>query len=260
MEYKTLLYEEKEGVGLLKFNRPKALNALNTELFKELNLFLDECYRSSSLRCLVLTGNSPKAFVAGADIREIEGLNCEQAQAFAENGQDTLLRLEKLPVPVIAAVNGFALGGGLELALACDFIVCSNTARFGLPEVSLGIMPGFGGTQRLPQAVGLRMAREMIYSGKHYDALAAKEMGLVNRVVEAEMLMNAVGEVTSAILKRAPIAVGKAKKAVFQGAHLALEESMEIEASLFAELFTTEDAQEGTKAFIEKRDPLFQSK
>jgi enoyl-CoA hydratase len=258
MEFQTLIYEETNGIGLLKVNRPKALNALNAEVLKELNLFLDNAEKSASLRCLILTGNSEKAFVAGADISEIAELNVEQAMKFAEHGQKTLMRLETLPVPVIAAVNGFALGGGLELALACDFIICSNKARFGLPEVSLGIMPGFGGTQRLWQAVGLRRAREMTFTGNHYDAQAAKEMGLVNQVTEPEGLIEAAMKLAQAIGQRAPIAVTQSKQAILQGADATLAEGMHIEAKAFAELFNTQDAKEGTQAFLQKRAPEFQ--
>lgn len=258
--FETLLFEEKENIGILKINRPKALNALNAQVLAELDRFLDEAEKSATLRCLILTGNGEKSFVAGADIKEFERLKPEEAQKLAGRGQDVLRKIELLKIPVIAAVNGFALGGGLELALACDFIICHNRARFGLPEVSLGIMPGFGGTQRLAQAVGLRMAREMTYSGRHYDALAAKEMGLVNRVVEPEMLMEACLEVAGHILKKAPLAVAQAKRTILHGCDGPLEDGLELEARNFGDLFMTEDAAEGIAAFIEKREPRFVGK
>ena len=257
MNFETLLFEEKESIGILKINRPKALNALNQQVLSELSQFFDQIEDMKSVKCIIITGNSEKSFVAGADIKEFQGLGKDQAAELARRGQKTFDKVEACSKPVIAAVNGFALGGGLELALSCDFIICHNKARFGLPEVSLGIMPGFGGTQRLRQAVGLRKAREMTFTGGHYDALAAKEMGLVNRVAEPEMLMDACFEIANQIKKQAPVAISEAKRAIFEGQELSQEKSMELEAEIFGGLFETKDSVEGVAAFVEKRKPEF---
>lgn len=254
MNFETLLFEQKENIGILKINRPKALNALNAQVLTELESFFQQVPKD--IRCLILTGNSEKSFVAGADIKEFENASPDQAREIAKKGQRVFNMIEALPTPVIAAVNGFALGGGLELALSCDFILCSQKARFGLPEVGLGIMPAFGGTQRLRDAVGVRRAREMTYSAKHYDALAAKEMGLANRVTEPESLMDACLEIANAIVKQAPVAIAKSKKAILDGGH-SLERGLGLEADFFADLFATQDASEGVAAFIEKRKPDF---
>ena len=255
--FETLIFEEKEQIGYLKINRPKALNALNAQVLAELNTWLSLVEKSATLRCVIVTGNSEKAFVAGADIKEFQGLKPEDALKLGQQGQRTFDRIERLPFPVIAAVNGFALGGGLELALSCDFIICHNRARFGLPEVSLGLIPGFGGSQRLVHAVGLRMAREMIYTGRHYDALAAKDIGLVNRVVEPEMLMEAALEIAKLVLQRAPLAISGVKQVIREGSDLSLQEGLAMEANVFAKLFLSQDTAEGIAAFIEKRNPKF---
>ena len=260
MSYNTLLFEENDGIGVLKINRPESLNALNREVLTELDSFLDQVQSSESLRCLVVTGSGEKAFVAGADIKEMTDLSSEAANEFARKGQSVFSRFEDLNVPVIAAVNGFALGGGLELALSCDFIIASNKARFGLPEVTLGLLPGFGGTQRLSQAVGLRKAREMTFTGKHYDATAALEMRLVNQVVEPETLMDAVAGITKSFARTGPVAVALSKKSINKGYDLDRDQGLELEAELFGELFATADAREGTQAFVEKRAANFTGK
>lgn len=247
------------GVWILTIQRPEALNALNAQV---LNDMADALRQISEIdfenaRALVITGSGEKAFVAGADIKEISDLNEEQAFAFAQRGQSIFHELNLMKIPVIAAVNGFALGGGLELALGCDFIFASENAKFGLPEVSLGLIPGFGGTVRLARAVGIRKAREMTYTGDMLNAQEALALGLVNKVVPQAELMNTVMKTITTILSRGPIAVAAAKRSINQSYELDVDEAQKTEAKYFADLFATEDVREGTLAFIEKRKPVF---
>jgi enoyl-CoA hydratase len=260
MPYKTLSYEQNQGVGVLKFNRPDSLNALNRNLLEELNTFLDKVRHLDEVRCLIFTGQGDRAFIAGADIKEISLLKGHEPQKFAQFGQETLMKIEKLPFPVIAAVNGFALGGGLEVALACDFIWASEKAKLGLPEVSLGIIPGYGGTQRLSRWVGLGRAREMIFSGQFYDAKTALEFGLVQKVLPPEALLPECLKLATLIATRGPLAVGAAKKAINQGFDNELIDGLSLEAHEFGLLFGSKDQVEGAKAFIEKRPPQFVGK
>jgi len=258
--YKAIHLEMKDnGVWILTIHRPEALNALNSLVLNEMADALRQIGEIdfANARALIITGSGEKAFVAGADIKEITDLNEEQAVAFSQRGQSIFHELNLLKIPVIAAVNGFALGGGLELALGCDFIYASEKAKFGLPEVSLGLIPGFGGTVRLARAVGLRKAREMVYTGEMISAQEALSLGLVNKVVPAAELMETVFKTVNAILSRAPMAVAGAKKSINQAYELEVEEALKAEAACFAELFTTEDVREGTRAFIEKRQPVF---
>jgi len=258
MKFETLNFKENEGIGQLEINRPEALNALNEQVFEELGLLLNVVDRSHSLRILIITGSGEKAFVAGADIKEISAMNeSSQAQAFAEKGQKIFRRLEVLNKPVIAAVDGFALGGGLELALACDFVYASEKAKFGLPEVGLGIIPGYGGTVRLAKAVGPNKAREMIYSGQIVGAEEALRIGLVNKVCPPEELLSCCMETATQIIAKGPLAVGKAKQVVNRALDMEIDEALMLERQAFSELFDTEDQKEGTKAFIEKRKPEF---
>ncbi len=258
--FKNLLFEENNSLGVLKFNRPQAMNALNHETITEFNQFLEELEKNKTIRCLVITGSGDKAFIAGADIKEFKGLDHAQARLFAQNGQRTLSRLEALPIPVIAAVNGFALGGGLEVALACDMIWASDKAKFGLPEVSLGIMPGYGGTQRLTRWVGLGRAREMTFSGQFYDAKTAYEFGLVQRVLSPETLLAEVMKLAETISSRGPVALQRAKKTINEGTEKPLAEGLKMEANEFSFLFNSEDHLEGITAFIEKRPAKFLGK
>lgn len=259
-EYQNIKLEVKpNGVWLMTLNRPESLNALNSALLND----MADAFRQMSeisfedVKVLVITGAGEKAFVAGADIKEMTGLNEDQAVQFAKRGQSIFHEINLLKIPVIAAVNGFALGGGLELALACDFIVASENAKFGLPEVSLGLIPGFGGTVRLPRAVGLRKSREMIFTGEMLSAAQALELGLVNHVVPQSELMASVNKIIEQILSRSPLAVSYAKKSINQAFDLETESALENEAQIFAGLFTSEDTKEGTKAFVEKRKPVF---
>jgi len=261
-QYKDLIIENKGPIWTLKINRPAALNALNSNVLNEMGDFLRQIGEMSfeHAKALIITGQGEKSFVAGADIKEISELNDEQAFHFSQRGQLLFHELSLLPIPVIAAVNGFALGGGLELALSCDFIYASDNAKFGLPEVSLGLIPGFGGTVRLFQAVGLRRARQLTYSGETFDAQQALQMGLVNHVTTQQNLMTEVSAVVEKILSRAPTAVFYSKKSINFAWDHAVELAQKEEAKLFSEIFQTQDVQEGTKAFLEKRKPLFQGK
>lgn len=255
----TLLYEIQEDVGIatITFNRPKALNALNKATLCELASLLERIEKDESIRGLVLTGGSGKAFVAGADIAEIQQLSPSQARKFSQMGQMVLNSLEQLAIPVVAAVNGYALGGGCEIALACDFVYAADSAIFGLPEIHLGIIPGFGGTQRLPLLVGLHLAREMIYSGKRLSAAEAKDVGLVNRCLPPEALLPEVNALMKSLAQNSRTAMRAAKEVIRNGSMAQLANGMVLERDAFAYSFTGPDAKEGTSAFLEKRKANF---
>lgn len=262
-EYQTLKIESfPEGVWTLRICRPQALNALNLQVLNEMADFFRAMSEMDygNARALIVTGDGEKAFVAGADIKEMSDLNSDQALAFAERGQSILHEMNLLNIPVVAAVNGFALGGGLELALACDFIIASENAKMGLPEVSLGLIPGFGGTVRLARAVGIRKAREMTYTGDMITAAEAQACGLVNKVVPLSELMPTCLKIVGKMLERAPLALAHAKKSINQAWDLDVEAAQKNEAEHFAELFSSEDVREGTKAFMEKRKPQFRGR
>ena len=260
MNYETLRFEKKENIVILEINRPQALNALNQQVLSELISALDAIEKDLSVRVAVITGAGEKAFVAGADIKEIHALSAESALAFAQQGQKVFSKIETLRVPVIAAVHGFALGGGLELALACDFIYASSQALFGLPETTLGLMPGFGGTVRLSRVAGLSVAREWVFSGAAFKAEEAFQKNIVNKVVAPSELMNEVMKVACEIAKRGPLAVSSAKKSIFENYDLSSAAAMKHEAQIFSDLFKSEDVKEGTQAFIEKRKAQFKGK
>jgi enoyl-CoA hydratase len=253
MAFANLLWEVKDGVAVLTVNRPKVLNALNAQVFDELEEVVRGVEGDRTVKALVLTGAGEKAFVAGADIAAMSTMTPAEARAFAERAHRLFERLELLPIPTLAAVNGYALGGGCELALACDLVYASENARFGQPEVNLGIIPGFGGTQRLGRRVGKMRALEMVLTGEHYDAARAKEMGLVLDVVPlAELLPHAVAQARK-IASKGPVAVALAKRAVHAGADADLRVGNELERQAFSASFATEDAREGMRAFVEKR-------
>ena len=253
MAYENLLWEVRDGVGVLTFNRPKVLNALNAATIEELGDVVGVVERDRAVKALVLTGAGEKAFVAGADIAAMSTMTPAQARAFAERAHGILARMAALPVPTVAAVNGFALGGGSEIALACDLVYASQNAKFGQPEVNLGIIPGFGGTQRLTRRVGLMRALEIVMTGDMYDAARAKEIGLVLDVLPpAELLPHAIAQARK-IASKGPVAVALAKRAVHAGADADLSVANELERQAFAASFATEDAREGMKAFLEKR-------
>jgi enoyl-CoA hydratase len=244
------------AVVTVTVNRPEAMNALDGSTLEALAAAFGALGADEQLRCVILTGAGEKAFVAGADIKAMAGLEPRAARAFAELGHRVGDLIEALRAPVIAAVNGYALGGGCELALACDFIFASPAARFGQPEVNLGVIPGFGGTQRLARRVGIGRARELVYTGAIIDATEALRIGLVNAVVDAPLdLLPRVRATADAIASKAPLAIADAKRALRRGADLPLGEACELERQLFAGLFATADQKEGMRAFLDKRPP-----
>ena len=257
MDFETLLYQEDGQIGILTINRPQALNALNDQVLNELKDFTEKITENLNIGALIITGAGEKAFVAGADIKAMQGMTPKESESFARKAQKIFDSIEALPIAVIASVNGFALGGGCELALCCNIIFASEKAKFGLPEVTLGLLPSFGGTQRLPRAVGLYKANEMIFSGDFYTAQQAKEMGLVNRVYAAEELLTEAKKLANTIASRAPIAVAKAKKSIYKGMDLPIHKGLKNEAHLFGKLFSTKDSEEGISAFVEKRKADF---
>lgn len=253
----NVLLEKKGNIAVATINRPKALNALNSQVLEDLNELVELVKADEEIRALVLTGCGEKAFVAGADIGEMSTLTKAGGEAFGKKGNDVFRKLETLPIPTIAAVNGFALGGGCELALSCDIRIASEKAVFGQPEVTLGIIPCFGGTQRLPRLIGTGLAKEMIYTGKHIDAQTALRYGLVNRVIPAEALLDEAKALMDDILKVSPMAIKYAKLSINKGADMDLMNALEVEKDLVGLCFATEDKQVGMQAFLEKRKPNF---
>ena len=260
MPYETLEMSQKEAVAWVKIQRPKALNALNRQVLQELADALEVFKSRTDLKVCVITGSGDKAFVAGADISEMAGMNPLEAQTFCRFGQDVFLKIEAIQKPVLAAVNGFALGGGCELALACDLIFASEKARFGQPEINIGVIPGFGGTQRLPKAIGMWRAKEWIYLGEMIDAEKAYEIGLVNAVFPADSLLEKVGAIAAKLAAKPSVAIAQAKSAIQNGLVLDLHTGSTLEREAFSLTFSTEDRNEGMKAFLEKRKPSFQGK
>ncbi len=258
--YKTLMYEKKENIGLLTINRPEKMNAISQELTAELSLLLDEIENDDELRVIVITGAGDKAFVAGADINELVDRDARLGRRVSRERQEIFSRIENLHVPVIAAVNGYALGGGLELALACSIRICSEKAQFGAPEVKLGIIPGDGGTQRLPRLVGQGRAMEMIITGDFIDAQEAYRIGLVNKVFPPEKLKEEAMELAKKIASRPPLAVRYAKEAVNRSQEGDSASGFALESYLHALSCTTEDKKEGVSAFLEKRKGKFKGK
>ena len=249
--------ENNAGVALLTINRPKAMNSLNAEVLSELFDTLQALEQDSEVKVVVLTGAGEKAFVAGADIAEMSGMSPTAASEFARKGQQVILYVEQMKKPVIAAVNGFALGGGLELAMACDFIYASDRAKMGLPEVTLGIMPGFGGTQNLARAIGPKRASELVFTGKIVTAQKLLEWGLINEVVPADELLSKVNEVATLIANVGLLGVAAAKDALVNGLNMGKADGFKFESTLFGNLFATKDQQEGMNAFLNKRKPAF---
>ena len=238
--------------SVLSINRPKALNALNSTVLEELDKTLD-AVDLQTVRCLILTGAGEKSFVAGADIGEMSTLSKAEGEAFGKKGNDVFRKLETFPIPVIAAVNGFALGGGCEISMSCDIRICSENAVFGQPEVGLGITPGFGGTQRLARIVGTGKAKEMIYGARNIKAEEAYRIGLVNNVYPLEELMPAAKKLAATIARNAPIAVRNCKRAINEGLQVDMDQAVVIEEKLFGNCFETYDQKEGMAAFLEKR-------
>ena len=246
--------EVQGAVAVLTIDRPKALNALNPDVLADLKAAF-EGIDQNTVRCVVLTGAGDKSFVAGADIGSMSTMTKAEGEAFGKLGNDIFLMIESFPLPVIAAVNGFALGGGCELAMSCDIRICSDNAMFGQPEVGLGITPGFGGTQRLPRIVGLGMAKQLLYTARNIDAAEALRIGLVNAVVPQAELMDTAVKMANTIAKNAPIAVRACKKAVNEGMQVSIDKAVEIEEKLFGDCFETHDQVEGMACFLSREKP-----
>lgn len=260
MSYENLIVEREENYAVVTINRPKVLNALNGDVIRELSAVADELENDDQVRVVIITGAGDKAFVAGADIAFMSKLSPMEAMRFARIGQATMRKIENLSKPVIAAINGYALGGGNELAMSCDIRVASEKAKFGQPEVQLGIIAGFGGTQRLTRLVNPGLAKEILYTADQYDAETAQKIGLVNHVVPAEELLNFCKSMAKRIAARGPVAVSLTKEAVNNGLEMDLDKAIALEADLFGLSFTTEDRQEGISAFLEKRKASFKNK
>lgn len=256
---KTIKYEIKGNIGVLTISRPEVLNALDAEVLKEISEVINTVEKDETVKALIVTGEG-RSFVAGADIGAQSELDLEGGRNWGRNGSAIFRRLELLSVPTIAAVNGFALGGGCELALACDMIIASEKAKFGQPEVSLGITPGFSGTQRLPRKVGKAKAMEMILTGDMIKADEALRIGLVNKVVEPDRLMDETMELAAGIIKNAPLAVKYSKAAISRGLEMDIDSAIALENELFAMCFASRDQKEGMKAFLDKRSAQFVGK
>lgn len=259
MNYENIIYEEKDGIVTITFNRPKAMNALNAALLQEFSEALDTIGANEEIRVLILTGAGEKAFVAGADITELATFNALKGRYFAQMGHSVIGKLQRLQIPVLAAVNGFALGGGSEIALASDFIYASENARFGLPEITLGLIPGFGGTQRLPRLVGKNMAKELIFTGRMIAAEEARSMGMVNRVFPADELMEASMKTARSMARMGKVSLRAAKQAINSGMDTDLASGCAMEIDAFGLCLASEDAKEGTTAFLEKRKADFKA-
>jgi len=257
MGYETIVLEPEGSIAVLKVNRPQALNALNHKVISELIAALDEIEKGVMPKVLILTGTGEKAFVAGTDIIEMEGLSSFEAREFASFARLAIDKVANLNRPVIAAINGFALGGGCELAMACDIRIASEKARMGQPEIGLGIIPGSGGTQRLPRLVGVSKAKQLVFTGEVIDAKTALEIGLVDKVVPPDLLMEEAKKMALTIAAKPKIALALAKSAINKGIDIDLQNGLSYEIECFAQCFSTKDQKEGMKAFSEKRKPNY---
>jgi enoyl-CoA hydratase len=260
MNFENLITEVRDGIGWIVINRPDKLNALNTQTVMEMHRAFLEFKENDEINAIILTGSGEKAFIAGADISELAGLDSTSGREYVLKGQELTRLIDNCSKPVIAAVNGFALGGGTEIALACHVRIASDNAKMGQPEVKLGLIPGFGGTQRLARLVGKGKALELILTGKAIDAQQAFEIGLLNQVVPQAELYTTCEELAREITANGPLAVGYAIEAINRGLDIPLEEALLLEAELFGKTCATEDSNEGTKAFLEKRRANFQGK
>lgn len=259
MQEKKIIIQKENHIATVTVNEPKTLNALNSQILHELSEAFDALANDKEVRVIILTG-AERSFVAGANIREMADLNYDEAKVFGAKGASVFRKIETCPQPVIAAVNGFALGGGSELALACDIRIASEKAKFGQPEVSLGITPGFSGTQRLARLVGFAKAKELIFTGKVITADEALAIGLVNQVVAPESLMDEAQAMAATIAKQAPIAVQKSKEAINNGWDMSIDKGIDYEVELFAQCFETEDQKNGMNAFLKKEKTEFKGK
>lgn len=249
----NLIYEKQSPhIGILKINRPEVLNAINRAILEQMLDFLRSISKQEDCRALIITGAGEKSFIAGADIKEMQGMSHTEMLLFTELGQEVTQAISKAPILTIAAVNGYALGGGFEMALACDFIYASKNAKFGLPEVSLGIIPGFGGTQRLSRIIGTRQAKELIMSGRTFTAEEAYSRGIVNHLCESESLLKECSVVASEIIRHSHFAIMQAKRAIDAGFNLSMSEALELERNMCAVCFATEECAAGMTAFLER--------
>jgi enoyl-CoA hydratase len=260
MEFKLIIYEKSEGIATITLNRPKALNAFSKEVVDEVLLALDDVRRDECVRVVVLTGAGEKAFSAGADIKAMVGMNALKARELSLMGERLCVALENLEKPVIAAINGFALGGGMEVSMACDIRIASESARMGQTEINIGLIPGWGGTQRLTRLVGKGKTKELVFSGKMIDAKTAEQLGIVNMVVPADKFRETVRQFALDLADKAPLAVKVAKALINKGEDIGLESALALEREGFGVVASTEDLQEGVKAFAEKRKPVWKGR
>jgi enoyl-CoA hydratase len=260
VEFKYIIYEKSEGIATITLNRPEALNAFSKEVIDEVLAGLEDVRSDDSVRVVVLTGAGEKAFSAGADIKAMIGMNALKARALSLMGEKLCLAFENLEKPVIAAINGFALGGGLEVAMSCDLRIASESARVGQTEINIGLIPGWGGTQRLTRLVGRTKAKELVFTGRMIDAKTAEQLGIVNMVVPADKFRETVRQFASDLASKAPVALKVAKSLIDKGAEIGLKSALAFEREGFGVVASTEDLQEGVKAFTEKRKPVFKGK
>ena len=260
MTYNTLLYEKVDGIGTVTINRPDSLNALNSEVYTELTQLFEEIESDDDVQVVILTGSGEKAFVAGSDVVEMAPQNSIEIRSFVEKARRASDRIYTLGKPVIAAINGYALGGGCELAMCCDLRIASENARFGQPEINVGVIPGAGGTQRLSRLIGMTRAKELLYTGDMIDADTALNMGLVNKIVPLDSLMTEANALAKKLLTKSGRILALAKTAVTSGASMSLADALDYEAQCFSLCFATEDQKEGMKAFMEKRTAEFKNR
>jgi enoyl-CoA hydratase len=260
MDFKFIVYEKSEGIATITLNRPEALNAFSKEVVSEVLQALEDIRSDESVRVVILTGAGEKAFSAGADIKAMIGMNALKARELSLMGEKLCLALENLEKPVIAALNGYALGGGLEVAMSCDLRIASENSRMGQTEINIGLIPGWGGTQRLTRLVGRTKAKEMVFTGKMIDARTAEQLGIVNMVVPADKFREAVRQFALELASKAPVAIKVAKALIDKGAEIGLDSALALEREGFGVVASTEDLQEGVNAFTEKRKPVFKGK
>jgi enoyl-CoA hydratase len=258
--YNTLLYQKEDGIGIVTINRPAALNALNGEVYTELYELFQEIEKDAGVRVVILTGSGQKAFAAGSDIVEMQPQSSTEIHGFVEKARIASDRIYSLSKPVIAAINGYALGGGCELTMCCDLRIASENARFGQPEINVGVIPGAGGTQRLTRLIGITRAKELLYTGDMIDARTALAMGLVNKVVPSDSLMTEAKELAKKLWTKSSRIISLVKKSATSGVNMSLPDGLDLEAQCFALCFATEDQKEGMKAFMEKRKPDFKNR
>lgn len=260
MEFRHVIYEKNEGIATITLNRPEALNALSTEVVEEILRAVEDVRTDENIRVVVLTGAGEKAFSAGADIKAMVGMTALKARELSSMGERLCVTLENLEKPVIAAINGYALGGGMEVAMACDLRIASENARMGQTEINIGLIPGWGGTQRLTRLVGMTKAKELVFTGRMIDARTAEQIGLLNMAVPADKFREIVHQLAFDLASKAPVALKVAKALITKGADMSLDAALELEREGFGVIGSTDDLKEGTSAFAEKRKPEFKGK